>query len=160
MTNSTFRPLFLALLGLVLTGIPAQAETVTVTNAVVRNISFTPATYTISNSNLNAAVSGGSLGNVNVQANDAYKVSVTSANAGNFSNGTETMAYTLSYNGGTAAALTVLPQDVETQATYLVAASQAAGVDRAITINIAEGQRLGKPAGNYTDNVTFTISAP
>lgn len=88
-------------------------------------------------------------------SNTGYKIDLKSANGGLLKNGSlDSLAYQISYNGGAGITPTTTDQTVKTVAT--------AGVyDQDSDVNISY---TGKPAaemveGDYTDTLTFTISA-
>lgn len=88
-------------------------------------------------------------------SNTGYKIAVKSANGGLLENGAlDSLAYQISYDGGSAISPTTADQDVKTVST--------AGVyDADSDVNISY---TGKPAaqmveGTYSDTLTFTISA-
>lgn len=88
-----------------------------------------------------------------------YTVSIESTNAGNLThnNGTNNVAYTIEYDGGTATAPGAIgtPAIVKTVAGPLTAAiTDTSTVDITVT---AGGATL--PAGAYTDTLIFTIQA-
>ena len=80
-------------------------------------------------------------------SNTAYEVTASSANAFNFSDGTNDLSYTLYYDG---AAVTSSGDTVSSGAS-------ASGVSRPVTVTFpAAGS--GADTGVYSDTVTFTIS--
>lgn len=100
------------------------------------------------------ALSGGQgpqlqVGTVTVSANVAYDITVASTNNFDFSDGTNTLAYSFYYDGtlvGSSGA------SVETGTT-------ANGVTRPVAVTYAApGPSL--PTGTYTDTLTFTITGP
>jgi archaellin len=88
-------------------------------------------------------------------SNTGYNIQVKSANAGELKNGTlDSLAYEISYDGGSFVSPTVVDQVVKTQ-------SGGAIYDNDSDVDI---KYTGKPAasmveGVYEDTLTFTISA-
>lgn len=83
-----------------------------------------------------------------------YKVSIASANNGKLKNGAlDEIAYTLSYGGQ---ALLLNGSDVQTRANTQALGN---GVVKDVSISYAAQVETEKVSGDYTDTVTFVISA-
>ena len=120
------------------------------TVAPILDISLTPETNALllpleqSQSNLK-------IGTVFERSNysGGYKVQISSVNQGNLRNGTNSLTYSLTYNGN---GVNLVSGQIFTHSF-----TNAAVKEREVRISYTADQNLA--AGDYTDNVTFTISA-
>ncbi len=141
----------------------AKADNVFVNNPEVSILTFTPSHDTSGGAialTSNTALTSTSVGSVNVKSNSVggFKVEVASTNLGLLKRSSgESMAYTLAYNGGSAAQITALTQ-VEDNTAVVTDCSDASGCDRGVTIAIAQSEVVSKPAGDYSDTLTFTLT--
>lgn len=90
--------------------------------------------------------------------NAGYTVTITSANGGKLVNGSDSnysVDYTLKYNNDPI--VLASPAAGENEIPYLT--EQLAPIDRDVTISYAGDEEEDMLAGNYTDTVTFAISA-
>lgn len=98
-----------------------------------------------------------SVADVTEQSNNpaGYKIQALSANGGLLKNGTvDSVAYTIKYGAGSSVSLTTTAQTLFTSAALTTPANNTQNVK----VSFA-----GKPsalAGDFTDTVTFSISAP
>lgn len=83
-----------------------------------------------------------------------YVVTMASANAGKFKNGSNELVYTARYNG-VAATLSVTPQTVTSQGSQLTPVNTLKALDISFTSTLAEDML----EGTYSDTLTFTITA-
>lgn len=106
------------------------------------------------------AVTSQAIGTVNINSNSptGYDVTLTGTHATSVlqDSGSNTIAYTATYNGGS-------PQNITTTATNVESSTSttAGQVGRALTLDITAGASVGKPAtaGGYTDTITVEILA-
>lgn len=80
-------------------------------------------------------------------SNTAYEVTASSANSFSFSDGTNTLSYTLYYDGAT----------VPTNGATVSSGATANGVTRPVSVTFPAAG-TGAATGTYSDTVTFTIS--
>lgn len=150
---------------------PAETggDQITVENPLINQISFSVSNGTISLSNGYTGVTNQAIGTVNIKSNaaDGFEVHVKSLNGGAFKLGTTeyTMPYSLRYNSATSinagswgTADTYVSTALEDSAFNADAASSA-GVNRGVDVTIADSAVAGRPAGDYTDTLTFRLTA-
>jgi hypothetical protein len=137
----------------------AATDTLLVTGTVlaVTTISFSAFTGASFNITPGTAIVAANIATVNVNSNDALGYDITLAGTHGSSvlqdGGSNTIAYTVAYNGGGALNMTTTPVNVETPSS-----PTAGSVTRTLTLDIAGGASGGKPAGAYTDTITATIT--
>jgi len=89
------------------------------------------------------------VGTVTVSANVAYDVTVASANNFDFTDGTNTLAYSFYYDGAL----------VASSGANVESGTTANGATRPVAVTYAAaGPSL--PTGTYSDTLTFTITGP
>ncbi len=136
-----------------LLALPAFAQVNSISfnsTAVSLPISLTP----------NAALPSTIIGNVTVQSNNAngFTVSAKSTNGGALKRSSgELIDYTLNYNGIEQGQLTTLDKAVENVSTLIVDCADENGCNREIKIAISQAAISAKPAGNYSDQLVFTL---
>jgi len=108
----------------------------------------------------NAALALTSVGNVNVKSNTylGFKVEVESTNNGLLKHSSGAgMAYNLNYNNvdkGQITSKTV----VEDNNALITGCASDTGCDRDVKISITQSEVQSKPAGLYSDTLTFTLT--
>lgn len=115
-------------------------------NAILLDLTASPTDLKVADVTEKANVSAG------------YKVTITSANAGKLVNeddNTESISYTLKYEG--AAIELISPAAGNNEVEYLT--KQLQPVDREVTISYTGDEEEDLLAGDYSDTVTFAISA-
>ncbi|MBD2189225.1 hypothetical protein [Pseudanabaena mucicola] len=108
----------------------------------------------------NTALALTSVGNVNVKSNTSggFKVEVESANAGALKRlgGTELMVYSLNYNDVDQGQITI--KKVVENSGFDSNCADDSGCDRNVKISISQSQVQSRPAGLYSDMLTFTLT--
>jgi hypothetical protein len=164
MKKSIFRSLLAgSVLGLLGTQAMAASDTVLVTGTVLSVLTIAADTSGGGNSfNITpgVAVSNQALATLNINSNSptGYTVTLTGTHATSVlqDSGTNTIAYTAKYNGGSAQSITTSASTVED-----TTSTTAGVVGRALTLDIAAPATVGVPAtvGGYTDTITAEILA-
>jgi hypothetical protein len=139
---------------------PALAATDSIT--VSANIQEVVSVSITGNSNsfdvtAGSAISDQDIATITINSNDAdgYDVTLAGTNATSIlenADTDETMAYTVSYNGGTDIGLTTSPTNVEN-----VTAQTEGEVTRSLTLSISASESVGKSAESFTDTITVEI---
>jgi hypothetical protein len=141
----------------------AQADNVYADLPTLNAIAFVPSRGTTGTAILlttNTALPLTSVGNVNVSSNTiaGFTVEVESTNAGLLKRATgEGMAYTLNYNSSEKGQITIKTV-VESPAALNTDCADASGCDRDVKIAISQSEVSSKPAGFYSDTLTFTLT--
>jgi len=147
----------------VVTTTAAYADDVVVTNPVLQAVSFTSTATAAAPISLTvgSALTNQSIGNAVVKSNDAdgFTVTVDSTNLGNLKNGSISIPYTLGVTGGTVANpdITTANVTVEDRIALVADCANSTGCSRPLTISIGATAMDGKPSGNYSDTLTFSI---
>jgi len=137
-----------------LTSFPAiaQVNSISFTSIVVSPpIALTP----------NTALPPTIIGKANVRSDDknGFTVSAESTNGGSLKRiSGEAIAYILTYNGIEQGQLTA-KKVLEDVSSLIADCSAQNGCDREIKIAISQTAIAAKPAGSYTDQITFTLIA-
>lgn len=161
--------LCLSCFGLAIALLPdiAQANTISSdsvygTLGTLNSITFVSTAGTGSPINLtaNTALALTSVGNVNVQSNTigGFKVEVESANAGALKRvgSTELMVYSLNYNNVDQGQITT--KKVVENSGFDSNCADESGCNRNVKISISQSQVQSRPAGLYSDMLTFTLT--
>jgi len=134
---------------LLVTGTVASVLTVAIT-ASGNSFTITPGT----------AVTSQALGTITINSNSptGYDVTLKGTHATSVlqDSGTNTIPYTVQYNGGSATNVTSVATNVESNL-----GTTAGAVGRGLTLDIAANDSVGMPAtvGGYTDTITVEILA-
>ena len=164
MEKSIFRSL-VAGVALCLLGMQAMAatDTVLITGTVSSVLTIAADTSGGGNSftiTPGTAVTSQAIATLNINSNSptGYTVSLAGTHATSVlqDSGTNTIVYTVNYNGGSAQNMTTTPVTVED-----TTGTTAGVVGRALLLDIGAGASTGKPAtaGGYTDTITAEILA-
>ncbi|MEE3717104.1 hypothetical protein V2H45_10135 [Tumidithrix elongata RA019] len=141
----------------------AQADNVYADLPTLNSITFTPSRGTTGTAiplTANTALSPTSVGNVNVQSNTygGFKVEVESTNFGLLKHSSGAgMAYTLNYNNSEKGQITTKTV-VEDNSALITDCADSSGCDRDVKISISQSEVQSKPAGFYSDTLTFTLT--
>lgn len=150
-------------LGLLATQSMAATDTVAITGTVSSVLTVSADTSGGGNSftiTPGVAVTSQALATININSNSptGYDVTLTGTHGTSVlqDSGSNTIAYTATYNGGSAQNITTTASNVESSTS-----TTAGAVGRALTLDIAAGASVGKPAtvGGYTDTITVEILA-
>jgi hypothetical protein len=101
-----------------------------------------------------------SVGNVNVKSNTygGFKVEVESTNLGLLKHSSGAgMAYSLNYNSSDKGQITTKTV-VEDNGALITDCADDTGCDRDVKISITQSEVQSKPAGLYSDTLTFTLT--
>ncbi|PZO37785.1 MAG: hypothetical protein DCF19_18150 [Pseudanabaena frigida] len=101
-----------------------------------------------------------SVGNVNVKSNTygGFKVEVESTNNGLLKHSSGAgMAYNLNYNSSDTGQITTKAV-VEDNGALITDCADDTGCDRDVKISISQSEVVSKPAGLYSDTLTFTLT--
>ena len=136
-----------------LQALPAIAENSIgfTSTAVLPPIALTP----------NTALPSTNIGTVIVKSDNAsgFTISATSTNSGTLKRSSgEEIAYTLTYNGIEQGQLTLTSKVIEDVSSLITDCADANGCNRAIEVAISQPAISAKPAGSYSDQITFTLS--
>ncbi len=158
---------FLALgyLGMTIALFPdlAQADNVYGELSTLNSIVFTPSRGTTGTAiplTANTALPLTSVGNVSVKSNSygGFNVEVQSTNNGLLKRETgQGMAYTLNYNNVEQGQITIT-NVVENNGAVISDCADDLGCDRDVKIAISQSEVQSKPAGYYSDTLTFTLT--
>ena len=141
----------------------AATDTVLVTGTVASVLTVTADTSGGGNSftiTPGVAVTSQALATININSNSptGYDVTLTGTHATSVlqDSGSNTIAYTATYNGGSAQSITTTATNVESSTS-----TTSGSVGRSLTLDIGAGASVGKPAtvGGYTDTITVEILA-
>ncbi len=139
-----------------------SSDTVNGTLGTLNSITFVSTAGIGSPINLtaNTALALTSVGNVNVQSNTigGFKVEVESANAGALKRvgSTELMVYSLNYNNADQGQIAT--KKVVENSGFDSNCADESGCDRNVKISISQSQVQSRPAGLYSDMLTFTLT--
>ncbi len=141
----------------------AQADNIFANNPVLNSLTFVATRNTsglaIPLTN-NTALPATSIGNVNIQSNTVggFRVEVQSTNAGLLKRSTgETIAYTLNYNTIDKGQI-VTTSVMEDNNALITDCADATGCNRDVKISISQSEIVSKPAGDYSDTLTFSLT--
>ncbi len=110
----------------------------------------------------NTALPNTLIGRVNIQSNNAngFMVYAKSINGGALKRSSgELIAYTVNYNGIEQGQLATTDKTVESVSTLITECANTNGCGRNIQIAISQSAISAKPAGSYSDQLTFTLVA-
>jgi hypothetical protein len=139
-----------------------SSDTINGTLGTLNSITFVSTAGIGSPINLspNTALALTSVGNVNVKSNTigGFKVEVESANGGALkrSGGAELMVYSLNYNDVDQGQITI--KKVVENSGFDSNCADESGCDRNVKISISQSQVQSRPAGLYSDMLTFTLT--
>ena len=125
------------------------------TVAPVSSIVVTPNGTNNTNLDLLNGASAVNVASVAETSNDSlgYKINAKSANGGSLKNGSFSVPFTITYNGGSAVSLTTSDQQVKGISSLAKLTTNSSAVTVTTTAN------ANLVAGTYSDTVTFTIVA-
>jgi len=110
----------------------------------------------------NTALPNTLIGKVNIKSDNAngFMVNAKSTNGGALKRSSgELIDYTVNYNGIEQGQLTTTDKTVENVSTLITSCASETGCDRNIQIAISQSAISAKPAGSYSDQLTFTLVA-
>jgi hypothetical protein len=108
----------------------------------------------------NTALPNTSIGKVNIKSDNAngFIVNAKSSNGGALKRSSgELIGYTVNYNGIEKGQLTTIDKEIENVSTLITSCASETGCDRNIQIAISQSAISAKPAGTYTDQLTFSL---
>jgi hypothetical protein len=110
----------------------------------------------------NTALPNTLIGKVNIKSDNAngFMVNAKSTNGGSLKRSSgELIDYTVNYNGIEQGQLATIDKTVENVSTLITDCASTNGCDRSIQIAISQSAISAKPAGSYSDQLTFTFVA-
>jgi len=141
----------------------AAGNDIYVNNPPVGSVAFTQTAGSLGSSIAISATTGlpsTKIGTLNVQSNDSlgYTVTASSTNNGSFKLGSASLAYTMQF-AAFDAPITTVGTAIEDLSALDANSSAAGGQTRDVKVAIATSELSGKPAGDYSDTITFTYTA-
>ncbi|NMF60497.1 hypothetical protein [Pseudanabaena yagii] len=110
----------------------------------------------------NTALPNTLIGKVNIKSNNAngFIVNAKSTNGGALKRSSgELIDYTVNYNGIEQGQLATTDKNLENVSNLITDCASTNGCDRNIQIAISQSAISAKPAGSYSDQLTFTLVA-